>query len=589
MHDGIRLTEESVQQKTLAGGVYRICRRIGGGGEGNVYLVQHIPTEQLRAAKIIKSEEPERQLHELHMMKHLHHPFLPQIIDVFQWEGQVWLIMEYIQGRALSEIRGRAVTGDQFFQIARDLAEVLIYLHSRENPVLHLDIKPSNILVKRDGHPALIDFGASVLSRDSKGAGARFGTRGFAAPEQLESAGNNVDERADVYGFGATMYYCLYGKKPYETAALSPRREGISRRRTHRRRLGCGGGRQAYWRRQAGTILEKCLQEDRDSRYPDFILLYRDICKAEKRCIRRKRLGGISVAVAFFLLVLTFAARAMLGGGSDDIALAAGQRYEQLLEMASGTGLAQAGSFYEEAAQIRPAGDWGLLILERLSEDYLFTVEEEGILKAVIYEEVPDSGQTVVEVMRQQPEVYGEFSYRLGLAYWYFYQGAGGKRAAASWFARAICSQDGQEHPAKWLDAARIHADIGGYYEKLGRQDEEGRRQADFQTYWSDLKKLWGLDSLQKESAGIRRQVASEILSCLIMGAYEVRQSGENRKTVEQILNSVAETVQDEKIWPESEQREVATEQYWGAAAAVERAFADERGQRFEEEQESAE
>lgn len=621
---------DDVRQESLAGGVYRICRRIGGGGEGDVYLVQHIPTEQMRAAKVIKSEEPNRQMHELHMLKHLHHPSLPQIIDVFQWEGQVWLIMEYIQGRALSELQGRDMTGDQFFQIARELAEVLIYLHSRENPILHLDIKPSNVLVKRDGHPALIDFGASVLSRGGKGFGARLGTRGFSAPEQMEGAGGDVDERADIYGFGATMYYCLHGKKPGGPAALlyaPPPRRPL---RMCRSDTG-GGKREAYWRRQAGIILGKCLQEERSRRYPDFVLLYRDICRAEKRYFRRKRLGGISAAAAFFLLVLIFAAGTLPSGypdglarerdqghsgsaaqetgqkypdglaqengqsHSDGLTQEAAQRYERLLEMASGLGLAQALSFYEEAAQIYPAGEWGILVLERLSEDYLFTVEEEGILKELIYKEVPGMGETAAEVMRQQPEVYGEFSYRLGLAYWYFYQDAGGKRAAASWFDQAIRSQEVLERPASWLEAARIHADIGGYYEKLGRQDEEGKRRADFQTYWDDLKRLLELDSFREESAGIRRQVVSEILSCLIMGACEVQQSGESLETIRQILNELSEAVQDEQLWPEQTQREAAAGQYRDAAAAVERVFADERGleiegeQEFQKEQESAE
>lgn len=637
------MTADDVRQESLAGGVYRICRRIGGGGEGDVYLVQHIPTEQMRAAKVIKSEEPNRRMHELHMLKHLHHPSLPQIIDVFQWEGQVWLIMEYIQGCALSELQGRDMTGDQFFQIARELAEVLIYLHSRENPILHLDIKPSNVLVKRDGHPALIDFGASVLAQGGKGFGARLCTRGFSAPEQMEGAGGDVDERADIYGFGATMYYCLHGKKPGGSAVLFHPPSLKRLRRRHRRSETGGGKREAYWRRRAGIILGKCLQEERSRRYPDFALLYRDICRAEKRYFRTKKLGGISAAAAFFLLVLIFAAGTLLRGYPDGLAQESGQRhpgsaaqeagrkypgdlaqetgqkdpdslaqgngqrypdgmtqeaaqrYERLLEMASGLGLAQALSFYEEAAQLYPAGKWGILVLERLSEDYLFTVEEEGILKDLIYKEIPGMGETVAEAMRQRPEVYGEFSYRLGLAYWYFYQDAGGKRAAASWFDQAIRSQEDLVYPASWLEAARIHADIGGYYEKLGRQDEEGKRRADFQTYWNDLKRLLELDSFREESAGIRRQVVSEMLSCLIMGACEVQQSGESLETIRQILNELSEAVQDEQLWPEQTQREAAAGQYRDAAAAVERVFADERGleiegeQEFQKEQESAE
>lgn len=572
------MTGAGDNQRPLTVGAYQICRRLGGGGEGEVYLVRHIPTEQLRAAKILKSETQGRQMHEIHMMKRLHHPSLPQILDVFQWEGRIWLVMEYIQGKALSDIQGSNMTGERFFKIARELAEALMYLHSRKMPVLHLDIKPSNVLVKQDGHLTLIDFGASVLSSGGERAENCFGTRGFAAPEQFEGDRAGIDGRADIYGFGATMYYCLHGRIP----------EGGTQRRRERQLQKLYSGRPAYWKRRAGTILEKCLQRDRSRRYPDIPSLYQDICRAEQRYIRRKRAGEVMAAAAFFGLVTAFAAGAWMGSSSEGAAADSGQKCQQLLEMASGLGLAQSQSLYEEAAGLQPGGNWGLVLLARLTEDYLFTLEEEGMMKALLYSEVPGTDETVAEVMHRQPEMFGEFSYRLGLAYWYFYQEAGGKRAAASWFSQAMASQEGMGQPAGWLEAARIYADIGSYYEKLGRRDEEGRRQADFQTYWRDLKRLWELESLREGEAVIRRQMALEILSCLIMGAYEVRQSGESRTAVGQIMNELAGILQDEGNWPDDEQREVAAGQYRDAEAAVERAFADERGQEFEREQESA-
>lgn len=584
-HEGIEMTGGGDRGSMIVG-AYQICQRLGGGGEGDVFLVRHIPTGQLRAAKAIKSEKSGRQMHELHVMKQLHHPSLPQIIDVFQWEGRVWLIMEYIQGRALSDGRAGGMTGEEFFGIARELAEVLMYLHSRSIPVLHLDIKPSNILVKRDGHLVLIDFGAAVLFQTFGESGECFGTRGFAAPEQFEGAGAEIDGRADIYGYGATIYYCLYGHVPDSRARGRKTRSVVGRHTEGQQNQSFG--RRAYWKHRAGMIAQKCLERDRNRRYPDFQSLYRDICRAEKRYIKRKRGGKILAAAAFLLFVLLFAAVSLENHYTDEAAHT-GQRYDRLIEMAAGLGLAQSQSFYQEAARLKPGGDWGLVLLERLTEDYLFTLQEEEILKSLLYDNVPGTDQTVAEVMREQPDMYGEFSYELGLAYWYFYQEAGGKRAAASWFTQACQSQDSLEHPAKWLESAHIHADIGSYYEKLGRQDEKGRRQTDFQIYWRDLKRLWELESFQDESAGIKRQMTFELLSCLIMGAYDVRQSEEPREAVEQVLNALAGIVQDEQIWPDEEQRRVAAEQYRDAAAAVERVYADERGQTFEGEEKSAE
>ncbi|MCC8067193.1 MAG: protein kinase [Clostridiales bacterium] len=140
---------------------YQIIRCLGSGGEGTVYLVCHLITEQLRAAKVLKNIGEGRK-HELNMMKHLKHTSLPGVIDVLEEDGIIWLIMEYIHGQRLDYAVAKGMTETQVWSIARQLSEVLLYLHTRKVPVYHLDIKPSNILVRQDGSIVLIDFGASI-------------------------------------------------------------------------------------------------------------------------------------------------------------------------------------------------------------------------------------------------------------------------------------------------------------------------------------------------------------------------------------------------------------------------------------------
>ena len=192
---------------------YRKIRQLGKGGEGTVYLVQHCPTEQLRAAKLLKTDVPGRRLHELNMMKRLKHPALPQIFDAFEDQGQLWLILEYVRGKPLSGLTREELTPEVFFSAARQLTEVLAYLHTRKPPVLHLDIKPSNLLLRTDGHLMLIDFGAADFARPGLKLPVCYGTPGFAAPEQKKT-GADIDARADFYGLGAALYYCLYGSAP---------------------------------------------------------------------------------------------------------------------------------------------------------------------------------------------------------------------------------------------------------------------------------------------------------------------------------------------------------------------------------------
>lgn len=103
--------ENQSSEERFMDGNYRMIRRLGSGGDGIVYLVEHVPTEQLRAAKRIEGSRAGERVNELNMMKHLHHPSLPQIIDILECAGQTWLVMEYIRGVALSESDYRTVTG----------------------------------------------------------------------------------------------------------------------------------------------------------------------------------------------------------------------------------------------------------------------------------------------------------------------------------------------------------------------------------------------------------------------------------------------------------------------------------------------
>jgi serine/threonine-protein kinase len=551
---------------TLIHGTYRVCQRLGRGGEAEVYLVEHLPTEQLRAAKVIWTDDPRRQMHELDMMKHLHHPALPQIIDVFRVEGQVWLIMEYISGRSLSELAGR-VNGEQFFQIASELAEVLVYLHTRSRPIYHLDIKPSNIILRRDGHLVLLDFGAAVCERIDQEGQRQFGTPGFAAPEQLGASVCEVDGRADLYGFGATMYYCMYGKIPGKGRPPDSRNRPL-------------------WQRQADQILDRCLQARREDRYPESAVLVRELGRARARYNRRKQQKTAAVAAALFLAVVLFALYA-LPSGNEQGELPRQDRYEQLLEQAAGQGLLQAFSSYEEAALLQPCGNWYRELMDRIMEDYCFTSDEEAALNSLLYLAVTEEGQTVAECMQEQPETYAEFAYRLGLAYWYFYEETGGKSAAANWFSQAVRLQAECAEQPEWLESAQLYVRLGSYYEKLGRQDETGMSRTDYGTCWYDLKHLWQQASLQQESIGIRRQAATELVSCLIMGAYEVRQSGEDLETIRGILGEVEAVFQE--AWTKEEEKEVAEEYYRDAAAAVERVFADEGGLEVDTEQKAEE
>ncbi len=145
----------------------------------------------------------------------LQHPNIVQVIDFTYDEAYAYLVMEYVDGMNLEEflaqVDGHSLTYDETACIADALAQALAYAH--ENGVLHLDIKPANVLIDRNGHIKLADFGMATLASAAGFGGARGGTIGYMPPEQL--SGFEVDERADIFALAAVLYEALCARAPF--------------------------------------------------------------------------------------------------------------------------------------------------------------------------------------------------------------------------------------------------------------------------------------------------------------------------------------------------------------------------------------
>ncbi|MBD5458737.1 MAG: serine/threonine protein kinase [Lachnospiraceae bacterium] len=257
-------------------GKYELCKQIGAGGSGVVYLAWDRHLERYVAVKEEKQpEESERTdilKKEMEMLKALKHPMLPAIYDFFQ-ETEQYLVMEYIQGESLHNFieREGSIPEEQVYEWALHLAELLIYLHMQKTPVIYRDLKPDNIIVCPDGTLRVIDFGAALRIRyDRRGPEQLAGTVGYAAPEQLAGAnghaipeqltgtveyrnesGTGADERSDIYTLGATMYHMLTGHNP----ARAP--YGLRPIRYMKPEL----------TRNMERIVEKCTEEEPAKRY----------------------------------------------------------------------------------------------------------------------------------------------------------------------------------------------------------------------------------------------------------------------------------------------------------------------------------
>ncbi len=208
---------------SIVDGKYKILHEIGRGGMSVVYLAMNERANKQWAIKElnkngIQNYETVKQnlIVETDMLKKFNHPNLPSIIDVIDNGDTFLIVMDYIEGISLKEAlkRNGAQRQEDVIEWAKQLCDVLGYLHSRKPPIIYRDMKPSNVMLKPDGNVMLIDFGTAREFKESKVEDTTcLGTIGYAAPEQFGGQGQ-TDPRTDIYCLGATMYHLVTGHDP---------------------------------------------------------------------------------------------------------------------------------------------------------------------------------------------------------------------------------------------------------------------------------------------------------------------------------------------------------------------------------------
>jgi serine/threonine protein kinase, bacterial len=210
---------------------YTIVRRLGSGGMGEVYLAQHPRLPRRDALKVLPasltsdSDYRQRFSREADIAAELWHPHIVGIHDRGEFEGQLWLSMDYVEGTDAAELlRTRYPSGmprDEVFEIVGGVADALDYAHQRG--LLHRDVKPANILIAdadaRGRRILLADFGIARAIGDISGLTATnmvMGTTAYSAPEQL--MGKDIDGRADQYALGCAAFHLLTGAAPYDNS-----------------------------------------------------------------------------------------------------------------------------------------------------------------------------------------------------------------------------------------------------------------------------------------------------------------------------------------------------------------------------------
>jgi serine/threonine protein kinase len=217
-------------------GRYHIRERIGQGGMGNIYLADDLRLEGRRCAlkevehdrtvpaKLLK-EARQQFLHEATVLARLDHPNLPKVSDFFSIGARDYLVMDYVPGKDLRTMMLDAKQENTFLKEedvlawANQLAEALTYLHSQTPPLVHRDVKPSNLKITPNGLLKLVDFGlvkALVPDEMTITVIQGRGTALYTPLEQYGGDGLHTDIRSDIYALGCTLYHLLTNTPPLD-------------------------------------------------------------------------------------------------------------------------------------------------------------------------------------------------------------------------------------------------------------------------------------------------------------------------------------------------------------------------------------
>ncbi len=295
-------------------GNIKIIRKLGEGGNCTAFQGLDMESGNFVTIKRAKTEKDtmsgvrlESLENEARILAELDNPGIPKLLQ----RKKDMILLEHIQGMSLEKYM--SLNGlfkeKKVAAIALELAEILRYLHGRRCPIIYRDLKPSNIILKPDGHIVLIDFGAArFYDFKDRCDTQNIGTLGFAAPEQFGNLGQ-TDPRTDIYCFGMTLLKLLSGVDTQNGEEISRlKQDGIK---------GVSD--------ELMQIIDKCTRPDREDRFRSMQELQEQLRIYPGRLMRKRVVGRLRTAVAAAVISLVLSVSFMFAGtvktyASEDVA-----------------------------------------------------------------------------------------------------------------------------------------------------------------------------------------------------------------------------------------------------------------------------
>ncbi len=470
---------------SLVDGKYKILSEIGHGGMSVVYMAINEKANKTWAVKEVRKDgrmdfNIVRQglMAEIDTLKRLKHPYLPSIVDVIEDDETFIIVMDYVEGRSLDKILEEHGVQQESVVVewAKQLCDVLGYLHSRTPAIIYRDMKPANVMLKPDGTVTLIDFGTAKNYEINYGETTGIGTIGYAAPEQYIGSGlGRTDARTDIYCLGMTLYHLLTGQDPCRNLISDTSIRAVN----------------PALSRGLDSIIRKCTAHQPEDRYQSCEELMYDLENYEileplyKKKQKRKFsifIGTLAASVLCVAAGLTFHFAA---------SAKASETYNNLLYEASrSVDYDTKISLYEQCMELPDMGgrkDAYLGMIQAFKEnDAVFTVNEANLLDKYIMNHKDE--------LQANKRDYTEICFETGKLFWYYYDYGDGSdnqvtraKSAIEWF-QDVVDQAPQDYEN--LGMAKAYASIGMFYRDITTNITEASDKGNYKPLFDNLTEL---------------------------------------------------------------------------------------------------
>lgn len=526
-------------------GKYKILNVVGKGGMSVVYIAMNERANKQWAIKEVRKDgmqsfEVVKQnlVAETDLLKKLNHPHLPSIIDVIDCDDTFLIVMDYIEGNPLSKAleTSGAQNQDDVIEWAKQLCDVLGYLHSRKPPIIYRDMKPSNVMLKPDGNVMLIDFGTAREFKYSSVADTTcLGTQGYAAPEQFGGHGQ-TDARTDIYCLGATMYHLVTGHNP-----ATPPYEMYPIRQ---------------WNPMLSSGLEeiilKCTQRNPEDRYQSCAELLYALDHYKDLDIENKKVQSFKWKTFLASFIMTIVMLVGTIGFSAGLTVQTSSTYESYIANGdSAVSQDAAEKYYLDAINVDPANPLAYQkLLERCTSDSKLSEDEYNTIKDAIYEHED-------ELKSKYPSEYADnVAYKLGQALYFSYVPSSQKSESENF------SMAGITVSQRWLDIAQkmgsteqikhraeLLSSMSKAYQNMSGKSLEGDPVEEVKEYWNNLVEIASPNIAKDENNQIALLIYRNVTSQIYTKYYWfIKNSLATAKDISNELDNIEKYVNEIKV-----------------------------------------